>query len=134
MAGGQGTRLGSSSPKGMYNIDLPSQKSLFQLQTERIVKLQQLAQARATTKVCIPFYVMTSEPTRKETESFFKAKEYFGLEGGQIVFFNQGVLPAFDFQGNILMENKTTPVYSPDGNGGIYKALQVILFHYRWKE
>lgn len=128
LAGGQGTRLGTSDPKGCYNIGLPSGKSLFQLQAERILCVQRLAAQSVnegpTAFTPIHWYVMTSPFTDEATRKFFESHKYFGLEADQVSFFQQGTLPCISKDGRFIMETPYRVAKAPDGNGGVYAALR----------
>ena len=123
LAGGQGTRLGFDGPKGMYDIGLTSGRTLFRLIAERIVKLSQLAGIGAKDKVKIPLYIMTSPMNHQITKEYFESNHHFGLNAEDVIFFSQGVLPCLSPEGKILMESPHKCAMAPDGNGGIYPAM-----------
>lgn len=122
LAGGQGTRLGYDGPKGMYDIGLASGKSLFCLIAQRILKLIQLAGGQQAAR--IPLYIMTSPMNHEQTQEYFQANDYFGLAAEDVMFFTQGVLPCLSPTGKILLEKPYQCAMAPDGNGGIYPAME----------
>ncbi|CAM9223162.1 unnamed protein product, partial [Chrysoparadoxa australica] len=100
LAGGQGTRLGYGGPKGMYDIGLPSGKTLFCLQAHRLRRLAELCGGRS-----IPWYIMTSSLNDGETKAYFKLNRYFGVPSKDVSFFSQGTLPCFAQDGKIILES-----------------------------
>ena len=97
MAGGQGTRLGHSGPKGTFDMGLPSHKSLFELLCDT------LKRANDEYGVIIPWYIMTSMENNPATIDFFKKNKYFGYPKEKIQFFIQGELPMLDEEGKIFI-------------------------------
>jgi UDP-N-acetylglucosamine/UDP-N-acetylgalactosamine diphosphorylase len=119
VAGGQGTRLGYDGPKGEYPVTPVKSKPLFQVFAEQLQ-----AHARDAGKP-IAWYVMTSNVNDAPTREFFKNNAYFGYNPGDVVFFQQGMMPAFSTDGRLLLAEQDSLALSPDGHGGSLRAVKV---------
>src|ERR1043166_8070168 len=117
VAGGQGTRLGFDGPKGAFPISPVREKTLFQLFAEQIRGTEARFDCR------IPWYIMTSATNDAATQDFFKLHNFFSMRQEDVKFFQQGLMPAFDSQGKILLDQKSRISLSPDGHGGTLLAL-----------
>jgi len=117
VAGGQGSRLGFEGPKGAYGIGPVSDSPLFYFHARKIVRL-----ARVYGKP-VPFYIMTSEVNDAATRACFEDHDYFGLNPADVIFFKQGVWPALDAEGRLILEAPGRIFVSPDGHGGTLTAL-----------
>ena len=119
MAGGQGTRLGHSGPKGTFKLDVYGKgKYLFEILTEN------LKEANEKYGKVIPWYIMTSKENDKDTREFFEKNNYFGYEKTAVTFFTQSELPLLDKQGKLLIGKNMKIREASDGNGGTYASLR----------
>jgi len=118
VAGGQGTRLGHSGPKGTLKGTPISGKSLFQHFSESLTYFNQRFGF-------FPFWlIMTSPANHNETVRFFEENNNFGIPKGKVRIFPQDVMPVFDKNGTLLLEEKHRIATSPNGHGGAIGALQ----------
>lgn len=117
VAGGQGTRLGFPSPKGAFPVGPVTERSLFEIQAQKIRGL-----ARRLGRP-VPWYVMTSPATDAETRALFSDSGCFGLAPEDVLIFSQDMVPACDFDGRLLLEQPDRIAESPNGHGGALLAL-----------
>ncbi|VDN20377.1 unnamed protein product [Gongylonema pulchrum] len=102
LAGGQATRLGAKQPKGTVSLGFNVKNvadSLFAFQAARIARLQDLAEAKEIVPAA-------------------------GLTMSQVIVIKQGTVPCFDPKGCLFLATKSSIAVSPDGNGGILRALE----------
>ena len=119
MAGGQGTRLGHSGPKGTFKLDVYGKgKYLFEILAEN------LKEANQKYGKVIPWYIMTSKENNDETIEFMEKHNYFGYDKNSIRFFAQSELPLVDVNGKLLVGKDMRIKEASDGNGGTYSSLR----------
>lgn len=117
LAGGMGTRLGSSDPKGLYNIGLTKDVFIFQRLIENIMDVTKAAGN------WIHLFIMTSDKNHEKTVSFLREKKFFGYDESFVHFFRQEMAPAATYDGTVYMEAKGKIANSPNGNGGWYSSM-----------
>ena len=119
MAGGQGTRLGHSGPKGTFKLDVYGKgKYLFEILAEN------LKEANQKYGKIIPWYIMTSKENNDETIEFMEKHNYFGYDKDSVRFFAQSELPLVDVNGKLLVGKDMRIKEASDGNGGTYSSLR----------
>ena len=119
MAGGQGTRLGHTGPKGTFKLDVYGKgKYLFEILAEN------LKEANEKYDVVIPWYIMTSIDNNQDTCDVLKKLNYFGYDKNKIHIFTQGELPILSQDGKLLINKDQKIKAGSDGNGGTYSSLR----------
>lgn len=118
LAGGMGTRLGISGPKGCFDIGLTRPVYIFQRLIENLmIRVRECGRF-------IRLFIMTSDVNDRETQDFFRAHDYFGYDPSFIYFFRQDMAPAVSEDGHILLKSRSSMASSPNGNGGWFLSLQ----------
>lgn len=118
LAGGQGTRLGSDHPKGMYDIGITKELTIFEMQIRNLMDVVK------ETQTWVPLLIMTSQKNDSITRKFFEEHGYFGYNPEYVMFFVQDMAPACDYDGKLYMEEKDSLALSPNGNGGWFSSLK----------
>lgn len=117
-AGGQGTRLGSTAPKGMWPCGPASGKPLLHWLAEKTLYWSR------KTGGPIPFVLMVSAATEAATLRFLRWHQYFGLDPTWVRTARQASLPALDDSGRLLLAARNRIAMAPNGHGGLYRALR----------
>lgn len=118
LAGGEGSRLGFDGPKGNVVFGPGSDRTLYRILMERILRASRMAQRP------LPVYVLVSERTEAATREAFEASDHYGLVADQIRFLKQGLLPVLDAEGKALLAAPGELAMAPDGHGGTHDVLR----------
>lgn len=126
LAGGLGTRLGFEKAKGLFNPQMPSNKSLFEYLCNRFL-LSQLLSKERTKDINFKestLFIMTSKHNHKDITDFFKDNNYFHLKKENVIFFPQNEVCSLDFNGKVINISPSELYQAPDGNGGCFTAMK----------
>ncbi len=126
LAGGQGTRLGTSLPKALFEV--VHKKTLLQLLCEKT------AAASAAYNTALQMAIMTSTSNHQVIEDYLEKNGYFGLKKSQVHLFMQDNAPFLNDEGDWFLDSSGSFAQGPDGNGHSLRKLVEAGICKKWKE
>ena len=126
MAGGQATRLGSTSPKGVIPFSAVANKPLLQIIAEKVKAYSRCYGIEPR------LAIMTSEASDAATRTLFENHQFFGLRS--VEFFVQPSLPLLDMTGELITGSDGTVLTGPDGNGSVFAGLMRSGIGEQWEQ
>jgi len=118
LAGGQASRLRWDGPKGTYPVGPATERCLFRILVEHVLRAHRDYRRR------LPLAVTTSATTDAAIRAYFELNDCFGLDRQALSFACQGSLPALDEEGRLMLSAPDRIFTSPDGHGGALQALE----------
>ncbi|OAG31345.1 UDP-N-acetylglucosamine/UDP-N-acetylgalactosamine diphosphorylase [Nematocida displodere] len=110
LAGGVGSRLGFSGPKGAFEIDTSrGKRSLFEMQAEKVGIL--------------PWAILVSPKTKEATISHLKSQVFQSTQRKSVYLIEQEEVEALSLAGEVLLQGDGAPVRMPNGNGSVFRAV-----------
>ena len=128
LAGGQASRLRYNGPKGEFPIGPHSDRSLFRILIERVMR------GGRDAGIMPRLALTTSSTTDAAIRRFFEEHDCFGYPRDLIRFACQGQIPALDEQGLFLLAERDRVFTNPDGHGGALQALETNGLLAEWQE
>jgi UDP-N-acetylglucosamine/UDP-N-acetylgalactosamine diphosphorylase len=118
LAGGQASRLRWDGPKGTFPVGPVTERCLFQIFAEHIVRAGRDHGRQP------PLAVTTSATTDAAIRAFFERQDCFAVDRAELAFACQASLPALDDDGRLLLSAPDRIFTNPDGHGGAVLALE----------
>ncbi|CAD8066914.1 unnamed protein product [Paramecium sonneborni] len=117
LCGGRSSRF---YDKLLGDIGLPSQKCVFQIIMERLKKILMIANENREI-IDYPIGILLSDQNSERLQTYLKSQKDFGFK--QISFLQQKSLPVIDDKGQVVFEQESEAIMTPEGTGTILLQL-----------
>eukprot|EP00927_Polykrikos_kofoidii_P084997 TRINITY_DN9122_c0_g1_i5.p1 TRINITY_DN9122_c0_g1~~TRINITY_DN9122_c0_g1_i5.p1 ORF type:complete len:967 (+),score=142.68 TRINITY_DN9122_c0_g1_i5:321-3221(+) len=109
--------------RDMASFALSIEADSISVSSESIPRASSAHQEIADSDIRIPLFIMCNADNLAEIQETFKTNDFYGLPEEDVTCFVQQYMPVVDLRGHVLLEDRHTIAFHPDGGGSVYKSM-----------